>query len=215
MSQPKTIEASGIPVHCAHASLADVASLVPNPRNPNKHGDHQVALLARVIRHQGWRAPITVSRRSGFIVTGHGRLQAALVLGVEKVPVDEQDFATEADEWAHLIADNRLAELAETDDAAMRELIAGLDAEHVDLTGFDAMSAQRIVGEVEGINDPDAVWEGMPACENEEKLGLKVTVYFKCKKDRGEFFDIIKQPVSTTGIWHPKVESESRAAFTS
>ena len=50
-------EASGIAVHCAHDELLDVSNLIPNPRNPNKHGDKQVAMLAIIIRHQGWRAP--------------------------------------------------------------------------------------------------------------------------------------------------------------
>ena len=35
-------EASGIPVYCAHDELTDVANLMPNPRNPNKHGDKSV-----------------------------------------------------------------------------------------------------------------------------------------------------------------------------
>ena len=98
MPKPKPPTASTIPVHCSYARLADVTSLIPNPRNPNKHSDKQVALLAKVIRHQWWRAPITISKRSGFIVTGHGRLAAAILLQVEQVPIDEQDFATEADE---------------------------------------------------------------------------------------------------------------------
>ena len=109
-----TKEASGIAVHCAHDELVDVVNLIPNPRNPNKHGDKQVAMLAKIIRHQGWRAPIVVSNRSGFVVAGHGRLEAARLLNVQIVTVNRQDFATEADEWAHLIADNRIAELAET-----------------------------------------------------------------------------------------------------
>ena len=139
-------EASGIPVHCAHDELADIANLIPNPRNPNKHGDKQVAMLAKIIRHQGWRAPIVVSKRSGFIVTGHGRLEAAKLLGVQSVPVNRQDFATEADEWAHVIADNRIAELAETDDALLKELLAELDGKiDMDLSGFDAGELERVI----------------------------------------------------------------------
>jgi hypothetical protein len=138
MPKPKPTTASTIPIHCSYARLADVTSLVANPRNPNKHSDKQVALLAKVIRHQGWRAPITVSKRSGFIVTGHGRLAAALLLQVEQVPIDEQDFASEADEWAHLVADNRIAELSENDNAMMKELLSELDGSEFDMdfTGF-------------------------------------------------------------------------------
>ena len=142
-----TKEASGIPVHCTHDELADVTNLIPNPRNPNRHGDKQVAMLAKIIRHQGWRAPIVVSKRSGFIVTGHGRLEAAKLLQVQTVPVNFQDFATEADEWAHLIADNRIAELAEADGAMLKDLLLELDtgAFDMDLSGFDAGELERVI----------------------------------------------------------------------
>lgn len=127
-------------VNCAFDELLALEKLVPNPRNPNRHPESQVRLLAKVISHQGWRSPIVVSSRSGFIVAGHGRYEAAKLLGVAEVPVDYQDFATEADEWAHLVADNRLAELAEADEAALKELLGELNAADfdLDLAGFDA-----------------------------------------------------------------------------
>lgn len=97
-------------------------------------------MLAAIIRDQGWRAPITVSNRSGLIVRGHGRLEAALLLGCETVPVDYQDYASEAEELADLLADNRLSELAELDEESLRRLIAKVresDPEFdVELTGF-------------------------------------------------------------------------------
>jgi len=131
-----------IKIHCAHDRLVDVTELVANPRNPNKHSDEQVALLAKIIRHQGWRSPVVVSKRSGFIVAGHGRFEAGKLLGCQSVPCNFQDFETEADEWAHMVADNRIAELAETDDAELKALLGELAAQNVDmdLTGFDAES---------------------------------------------------------------------------
>lgn len=116
-------------IHCKYDALADIETVVENPRNPNTHPPKQVALLAKIIEHQGWRAPIVVSKRSGFVVAGHGRLLAARKLGLAKVPVDRQDFATEADEWAHLIADNKIAELAETDDDLLGALLSELEGQ--------------------------------------------------------------------------------------
>jgi ParB-like chromosome segregation protein Spo0J len=149
--------ASTIPVHCSHLRLADVTTLVANPRNPNKHSDKQVALLAKVIQHQGWRSPITISKRSGFVVTGHGRLAAALLLQVEFVPIDEQDFATEADEWAHLVADNRLAELADADRGMIADLLGELTAGglDMDLTGFDMDALDELMNPPEQPDAPD------------------------------------------------------------
>ena len=79
--------------------MVDIEAMVENPRNPNKHSDKQISLLAKIIKSQGWRNPIVVSNRSGFIVKGHCRLAAARLLEVESVPVDYQDYDTEAAEW--------------------------------------------------------------------------------------------------------------------
>lgn len=161
-------------VHCAHAKLVDVTELIPNPRNPNKHGDKQVAMLAKIIRHQGWRAPITVSKRSGFIVTGHGRLEAAKLLQVQTVPVDFQDFATEADEWAHLVADNRIAELAEIDGVGLGGLLKDLDGKiDMDLTGFDDQSLKSLGADCESEGEPPVTmsesFQILVECANESE----------------------------------------------
>jgi len=149
--------ASTIPVHCSHTELADVVGLIPNPRNPNKHPDKQIALLAKIIRHQGWRSPVVISNRSGFVVKGHGRLEAAKLLQVEQVPIDRQDYATEADEWADLIADNRIAELAETDDKELSALLGEI-ADKIDLeaVGFDAEGMASVgVFDAEEVKPPE------------------------------------------------------------
>ncbi len=141
---PRTV-ASGIPVYCAYSELMPAGNLKPNPKNPNKHPDSQIAVLADVIRRQGWRAPITISRRSGLIVRGHARLLAAERLGVELVPVDKQNYATEADEWADLVADNRLAELAETDDALLKAILEDINRESdLLLAGYNADEFQEL-----------------------------------------------------------------------
>lgn len=138
------------PVHCSFKELRDPAVLVPHPRNPNQHPTKQIELLARIIRHQGWRNPIVVSARSGFVVAGHGRLAAALQLGATAVPIDVQDFATEADEWAHLVADNRIAELADMNQSGLEDLLRDLgEADDFDLTltGFDTAEIDRMLAD--------------------------------------------------------------------
>ena len=128
--------ANGILVHCAHSAIVAAEALVPHPRNPNTHPPEQIDLLAHVIRVQGWRNPIVVSTRSNYIVAGHGRLLAALKLGVQ-VPVDYQDFESEEAERAHLIADNRIAELAETNLKSLAGLLAEFEPQFDKLlTGF-------------------------------------------------------------------------------
>ena len=134
--------AGNIPVFCAFDKLVNPLDLVGNPRNPNQHPKEQIRLLAHIIQTQGWRTPITVSNRSGYVVRGHGRLAAALSFSGELVPVDYQNYKTEAEEWADLIADNRIAELAVINEAQLTELLAELAQESagidVELTGYTA-----------------------------------------------------------------------------
>lgn len=136
-------------IHCSYTELSDPALLVPNPRNPNQHPKRQIELLAKIIQSQGWRAPVTVSNRSGFVVRGHGRLQAALLLGCQ-VPVDRQDYASEAEEWADLIADNRIAELAEINDDELAKLLQELDGLDLDmdLTGYTDNQVNNLLADI-------------------------------------------------------------------
>ena len=90
--------------------MRKVSQLVPHPKNPNHHPEEQIERLANIIEFQGWRHPIIVSTRSGFIVSGHARLLAAAFLGLAEAPIDLQDFTSEAQEYAHLVADNAIAE---------------------------------------------------------------------------------------------------------
>lgn len=158
--------ASGVPVQCAHDAIVDVAALVPNPKNPNQHPDNQIQLLGRIIRETGWRAPITVSKRSGFIVKGHGRLAAALLEGFKEVPVDYQHYDSEAQEYADLVADNRIAELAEIDQKMLADIFADIDTGEIplELTGYTEDEVEDIVTALsealhKDLEDPDDVPE--------------------------------------------------------
>lgn len=148
--------ASGYPVYCKYDALVDPEKLVPNPNNPNKHPERQIELLSRIIRGQGWRAAITVSNRSGYIVRGHGRLQAAKILNVTQVPVEYQDYANEAEEHADMIADNKLAELAEIDKKMLKVLVADIKAADFDvsLTGIDSEELMKLLADNEGVPSP-------------------------------------------------------------
>lgn len=109
---------------CKYSKLVPVAEVKDHPRNPNRHNVMQIALLAEVIRLNGWRRPIVVSNLSGFVTKGHGRLEAAKKLGITEVPVEFQDYASEAEEMADMLADNRIAELAHVDEAGLNAILA-------------------------------------------------------------------------------------------
>lgn len=130
-------------VHCSYHEMQPIELLKEHPRNANFHPDLQIGLLAKILLSHGWRAPIVVSTRSGFITKGHGRLDAARRAGLREVPVEFQDYATEKEELADMVADNRLAELGDVDQASLDKLVAEiaptLEGLSLSDTEFDAL----------------------------------------------------------------------------
>lgn len=146
MTNPRAM-IGDIPVFCAYDEIIPTANAKPHPMNPNKHPDRQINMLAEIIRRQGWRAPITISNRSGYIVRGHGRLMAAQLLGADSVPVDFQNYESEAAEKADMIADNRISEFSDLDDDTIAELLAEINDSDLDaeLTGYDMDEIYKIL----------------------------------------------------------------------
>jgi DNA modification methylase len=134
-----------------------------------------VALLAKNIRALGWRHPVIVSKLSGYIVAGHARVEAAKLLNINAVPVDYQSFATEAEEHAYLLADNRIAELAERDNALLKDLLQELDTGEIDMdiTGYTEKALEELMVQEHQDGEDDAEPQVDRAAELAEEWGVK------------------------------------------
>lgn len=102
-------------VHTKYDEMIPLKDLIDHPKNRNRHSDEQIQRLVKLYEYHGIRHPIIVSKRSNFIVAGHGRKQAAIRAGFEKFPVVFQEFESEEKEYAFLQADNAIAEWSELD----------------------------------------------------------------------------------------------------
>jgi DNA modification methylase len=146
-----------VPVYCAHDKIVPVGEVKPNPKNPNQHPEEQIELLAKIIKTQGWRAPVTVSTLSGLVVRGHGRLMAAQLLGLDCVPVDFQHYESMDAELADLLADNKIAELAEIDSKMLAEVFQDIDPEaiDIDITGYSEEEYNDIISALMDATAPE------------------------------------------------------------
>ena len=110
-----------------------VNELVPYDKNPRKNDD-AAEKVAELIKEYGFKKPILVDEKNNKneIIAGHTRLKAALLLGIEKVPVIFADDLSPEQVKAFRIADNKSGEWAEWD-------IEMLNSELTDLrdVGFD------------------------------------------------------------------------------
>ena len=115
----------------------DVDKLIPYVNNAKQHSDGQVTKIASSIREFGFLNPVLIDA-SYNVIAGHGRILAAKKLQMDEVPCLFVEGLTDAQRKAYILADNRLAELAEWDDELLQGEMAALDDEgfDLDLIGF-------------------------------------------------------------------------------
>jgi hypothetical protein len=139
--------------------MREIGALAPYPRNPRTHSKEQIQQIADSIREFGWTNPVLVDGKGG-IIAGHGRVEAAKLLGQAEVPVIELSRLSAAQKRAYIIADNQLALNAGWDRELLRlELgeLRGLDFD-LALTGLPEFEIADILADrTEGLTDPDEV----------------------------------------------------------
>jgi DNA modification methylase len=92
------------------------------------------------------------------IIAGHGRLLAALRLGLAVVPVIVLDHLSETQKRAYILADNKLAENAGWDEDLLAAELEALKLEDfdLDLTGFNEKELEDLIGPIDvgGLPEP-------------------------------------------------------------
>ena len=137
-----------------------IASLQPYERNTRIHSDSQVDLLVRSIQEYGWTVPVLVDEQN-VVIAGHGRIEAAKRMGLERVPTIRLGDLTPEQVRAYRIADNRLTDLGEWDTGLLAQELDSLKDLDFDLelTGFNLEDLARMMPpeeEAEATPEPPA-----------------------------------------------------------
>jgi hypothetical protein len=121
--------------------LVPVSELRPSPHNARKHSPAQIRKLARSIELFHFNAPV-LADKNGNILAGHGRVQAAQMLGMAEVPVVYLDHLTEEQAKAYMLADNKLTDLSNWDDEKLAIQLKDMSemalSFEIEATGFDS-----------------------------------------------------------------------------
>lgn len=138
-----------LPVNDPLARMVHIDELVPWAKNPRKN-DPAVDAVAESIQRFGFASPILARNQDGRVIAGHTRLKAARKLGLQQVPVRYLDLDDDAAN-ALALADNKLGELAEWDDAALAEILRDLEkkSEPIDNLGWSAEELDKLIDSVE------------------------------------------------------------------
>ena len=142
--------------------MLPIEGLVPYVNNSRTHSDEQVVQVAASIKEFGFTNPVLVDK-DNMIIAGHGRMKAAMRLGLTEVPCIRLDHLNDFQKKAYIIADNKLALNAGWDDELLRLELGQLNEDGFDLslTGFDddELSKLLIPEQIDGLTDEDDVPE--------------------------------------------------------
>lgn len=134
----------------------DVATLRPCARNARTHSKKQIRQMATSIERFGFTNPVLISDDAG-IIAGHGRVEAAKLLGRKTVPTLALSHLSDGERRAYVLADSKLALNAGWDREILAiELQALVDLQfETELTGFSLAEIDLVLDEA-GEADPDA-----------------------------------------------------------
>lgn len=124
--------------------LIPVEQLKPYERNARRHAEADVQAVAASIQKFGFSDPIGIWR-DNTIIEGHGRLEAAKILGMKSVPCIRLDHLNDEQRRAYALAHNKTAELSKWDE----ELLA------VELESLKDLNMGDVGFKVDSIDLPD------------------------------------------------------------
>jgi len=128
-----------------HQTLASLRARASNART---HTKSQIKQIARSIERFGFTNPVLINDVRE-ILSGHGRVEAARMLGLETVPTLCLSHLTPAEQRAYVLADNKIALNACWDrDLLAFELQGLVDLDFdVELTGFSLAEIDLVLDE--------------------------------------------------------------------
>lgn len=128
--------------------------LVPYDRNSRTHSPEQIEQIVASVKEFGFTNPILIAE-DNTIIAGHGRVQAAVAMGMDVVPCLRIAGLTDEQRRAYIIADNKLAENAGWDDELLRLELGELRdlGYDIDVVGFDQAELDELFLETDGLEE--------------------------------------------------------------
>src|SRR5919112_4752574 len=133
--------------HMAIAPMR-VGNLRPYAQNARTHSKKQIKQIARSIERFGFTNPVLISD-DNEIMAGHGRVEAAKLIGIDSVPTLRLSHLNATQRRAYIIADNKLAQNAGWDREVLAiELQALVEVDFdIELTGFSLAETDILIDE--------------------------------------------------------------------
>jgi hypothetical protein len=204
------------------AVMLDPRTLTPHPRNYRKHPMSQLRHIIDSIESHGFYRNVVVAKDL-TILAGHGVTEAAIEMGLARIPVIKMDIEPDDLRAIKLLTgDNEISNLSEVNDRLLTELLKEVMGDQqlgLTGTGFDAdqlsslLMVTRPISEITDKNEA-AEWLGMPDWEV-ATAPLKIIVSFDNKEDRAAFAKALGYELTekTKSVWYPDRDRDDPASL--
>lgn len=146
-------------VKAEEIELVEVSKLIPYEENMNEHSADQIERLCDLIKYQGFRDPLIVQKGTNIIAAGHGRLEAAKALGMQKVPVIYEEFKSEEEFYAFVTSHNAIASWSQLDLSRINNKIVDFgpdfDIEMLGMKDFTIEPAEKFEAQADEDSVPE------------------------------------------------------------
>ncbi|MES2495987.1 MAG: DNA methyltransferase [Pseudomonadota bacterium] len=126
------------------------SSLSPHGRNARRHSPRQIDKLKASITSFGFNVPVIINPESQ-ILAGHGRVEAAIALGLAEIPTVTVSHMSAMQARAFMLADNVIHDLSSWDEdilaQELQELVDVDEPFEITDTGFEAARIDVLIEE--------------------------------------------------------------------
>ena len=179
--------------------LIETSKLRKNPQNIKLHSKEQIHDIAELMKMVGFKDPMIIDRDL-LIWAGHGRLESAELLEMQKVPYFYLDDLSEDQKKAFLIMDNKVNESPWVSENLK------IIFDEVDTSLFDNFQMNFDNYFQKNIDIAEEEWNNMPEFLQEaDDAYRRIIIKFENEKSVKKFTDLIKAKISedTKWIWFP------------
>lgn len=153
----------------ATALWVPIDSVKLDPHNARERTPRNLAAITKSLDRFGQRKPLVLGA-DGVVYAGNGTLQAARALGWSEIWVSPTRLSG-AEARAYAIADNRSGDLSQFDEIELSLQVGNLDADLLDVIGFDLAEIQELLPKSEE-TAPTAADGSTPARKSSHRQGL-------------------------------------------
>ena len=125
-----------------NSGIIDISKLKPYENNARTHSRDQIEKIANSIREFKFVSPVIIDENN-MILVGHGRVEAAKLSGITKIPFRRVTWLNADQKRAYILADNKLSDLGGWDDDLQLKELDEISLD-MSLFGFDKLNIDDI-----------------------------------------------------------------------